>query len=230
MDDIRRLHAPRGNRSIFHILMSGSKEMNFLNVGKVSKIRIVHSRLLALLVFFLLMVCGNRLGNGLGRDLVGFAALGCVIVAAFGRVWSSLYISGRKTTSLVQSGPYSTTRNPLYLFSLVGTVGIGLASGSFLILLLLTLSFGLYYPFVILGEEESLRRIHGNAFESYAKRVPRFIPKIALYSEPDACQVSTGQLKKAILDASYFLWLYGALQLIQSLHNASLLPTLLRLP
>lgn len=204
--------------------------MNLLRAGENSKLRIVHSRLLAALIFIVLMVCGNRLGVGLERDLISFAALGCVIIAACGRVWSSVYIAGRKTTDLVETGPYSTTRNPLYLFSLIGTAGIGLATGSFLILALLTISFGLYYPFIILGEEDCLRKIHGDSFESYARRVPRFIPKIWLYREPNACQVNPGQLKKAILDASYFLWIYGVLQLIQSLHNASILPTLFRIP
>lgn len=204
--------------------------MNLLKVGRISKVRIVHSRLLAFVVFFILLVCGNRLGNGLKRELVSFAGLGCVIVAAFGRTWSSLYISGRKTSTLVESGPYSTTRNPLYLFSLIGTAGIGLATGSLLILLLLTLSFGLYYPFVIRSEEEGLRKIHGAAFDAYAARVPRFFPKISLYNEPEVCEVNIRQLKKAILDASYFLWIYGALQLIESLHKASILPTLMRLP
>ena len=153
-----------------------------------------------------------------------------MIVASFGRVWSSIYIAGRKTSTLVEFGPYSVARNPLYLFSLVGAAGIGLASGSLLILALLTISFGLYYPFVILGEEESLRKVHGHSFDSYAKRVPRFLPKISLYSEPDTLQVNTSQLKKPLLDASYFLWIYGAVQLIQGLHNASLLPTLFRIP
>ena len=204
--------------------------MNFFKAGKSSKIRIAHSRLLALLVFLLLMVSGNKPGEGLKGDLISFAGLGCVIIAAFGRVWSSIYIAGRKTSSLVEFGPYSATRNPLYLFSLIGAAGIGLATGSLLILALLTISFGLYYPFVILNEEENLRKRHGQSFEAYAKRVPRFIPKISLYSEPDTCQVNTRELRKALLDASYFLWIYGVLQLIQSLHNASILPTLFRLP
>ena len=204
--------------------------MKFLTVGKHPKIRIVHSRFLALVVLFLLLVCGNRLGRGLARDLSAFAGLACVIIAALGRVWSSVYIAGRKTSTLVASGPYSTTRNPLYLFSLIGAAGLGLASGSLVILALLTISFGLYYPFVFLREEESLRKIHGEAFEAYATKVPRFIPKMSLYSEPEVCQVNTRQLRKAILDAGYFLWIYGALEVVQSLHNASILPTLLKLP
>ena len=206
------------------------EEMNFLAAGKISKIRIAHSRFFAALVLLLLILCGNRAGDGLEQALISFSGLGCVIIASFGRVWSSLFIAGRKTSTLVVSGPYSTTRNPLYLFSLIGAAGIGLASGSFLILALFLLSFGLYYPFVILGEEDSLRKIHGESFTSYAKRTPRFIPKMQLYTEPERSEVDTRQLRKALLDASYFLWIYGAVQLIERLHAASILPTLLKLP
>lgn len=210
--------------------LNGIKEMDFFGAGKNSKTRIVHSRLLALLVLILLMVSENRIGNGLRQGLINFAGLGCVIICAFGRVWSSIYISGRKTSTLVESGPYSATRNPLYLFSLVGAAGIGLASGSLLILGLLMLSFGIYYPFIILSEEESLRKLHGPQFQSYVKRVPRFFPKISLYSEPDTYPVKPKQLRKALLDASYFIWIYGAVQLIQRLHEAAILPVLFRIP
>ncbi len=127
----------------------GIEEMTFLSAGSDSKTRIIHTRLFALLIFLLLMVSANRIESGLRQGLIDFAGLACVIVCAFGRVWSSIYISGHKTSALVEIGPYSVTRNPLYLFSLIGVAGIGLASGSLLILALLTLSFGLYYPSII---------------------------------------------------------------------------------
>ena len=44
--------------------------------------------------------------------------------------WSSLYIAGRKGRELVTVGPYSTCRNPLYFFSIVGAAGMGAQSGS----------------------------------------------------------------------------------------------------
>lgn len=169
-------------------MIVGIIEMNLLKAGKNSKLRIVHSRLLSVLIFFLLMFCGNRLGEGLRRDLTSFAGLGCVIVASFGRVWSSIYIAGRKTSTLVEFGPYSVARNPLYLFSLVGAAGIGLASGSLLILALLTISFGLYYPFVILGEEESLRRVHGAHSTLTPNGCPGSSPKYRSTRNPTPCR------------------------------------------
>jgi len=49
-------------------------------------------------------------------------------VGALGRLWCSLYIGGRKTHELVSAGPYGWCRNPLYLFSLIGALGVGLST------------------------------------------------------------------------------------------------------
>lgn len=204
--------------------------MTFLSAGSNSKLRIVHSRLFALLIFLLLMVSANSIESGFQQGLIDFAGLACVTVCAFGRVWSSIYISGQKIIALVEIGPYSVTRNPLYLFSLIGVAGIGLASGSLVIIALLTLSFGLYYPSIIRSEEAAMKAQHGPEFQSYMERVPRFLPNMSLYSEPDICTVKTKQLRRALLDASYFIWIYGAVQLIQKLHQARVLPVLFNIP
>ena len=204
--------------------------MTFFGAGSNSKVRIIHTRLFALLVFLLLMVSGNRIENGLRQGFIDFAGLACVIVCAFGRVWSSIFISGHKTSTLVESGPYSVTRNPLYLFSLIGIAGIGLATGSLLITALLTISFGLYYPFIIRREEAGMKALHGQQFQSYMERVPGFLPNMSLYSEPDTRMIKTKQLRRALLDASYFIWIYGAVQLIQRLHEAGILPVLFKIP
>jgi protein-S-isoprenylcysteine O-methyltransferase Ste14 len=211
-------------------LLDGTEEMTFFGAASNSKVRIIHSRLFALLVFLLLMISGNRMENGPWHGLIDFAGLACVLVCAFGRVWSSVFISGNKTSTLVESGPYSVTRNPLYLCSLIGIAGIGLASGSLLIIALLTLSFGLYYPFIIRMEEAEMKALHGPKFQSYIERVPRFLPNISLYSEHDTCVLKTKQLRRALLDAGYFIWIYGAVQLIQKLHETHMLPVLFKIP
>ena len=200
------------------------------DAGSGSKTRIIHTRIFALLVFVLLMVSGNRVESALREGLNDFAGLACVILCTFGRIWSSVYISGHKTSSLVEYGPYSVTRNPLYLSSLIGVAGIGLATGSFLILAIFTLSFGLYYPLIIRREEEGMKQLHGPEFQSYMERVPRFLPKVSLYSEPDTYLVKTKELRRALLDASYFIWVYGVVQLIEKLHAAAILPVLFRIP
>jgi len=206
------------------------EDMSFYRAGPDSKKRIVHTRLFALVIFLLLIISGNKIESGLREGLLNFAGLAFVIVSAFGRAWSSIYIAGYKLSDLVEVGPYSVTRNPLYLFSLVGAAGIGLASGSLLILVLFMLSFGLYYPFVIRREEKDLKGGHGPEFLAYIERVPRFLPKMSLYSEPDTYLVKTKHLRRALLDASYFLWIYGAVQLLVKLREAGIFPVFFRIP
>jgi protein-S-isoprenylcysteine O-methyltransferase Ste14 len=204
--------------------------MNFFPAGSESKVRVILTRVLALMVLVLFLISRNRIEGRIQMSLLDFAGLVCIIISAFGRVWSSVYIAGYKTSSLIESGPFSATRNPLYLFSLIGTVGIGLASGSILILLLLLLCFGIYYPLVIRREEKSLRELHGAKFELYAGRVPRFLPKLSLFSEPETYSVKPKMLRRALLDASYFVWVFGAVQLIANLREAGIFPALFRIP
>lgn len=205
--------------------------MKFFSAGSGSKIRINHTRLLVVCVSLLLVTCrGSWVGTGLWDGLFKFAGLGCVIVSSFGRAWASLYISGYKLDSLIETGPYSVTRNPLYLFSLIGVVGMGLGSESLLVLALLVVLFGSYYPSTILQEEKVLEKRHGAAFTAYAARVPKFFPKMSIYTEPDTYIVNAKKYRKSLVDATYFMWIYGALLLIEKMHEGGLLPTLLSIP
>jgi protein-S-isoprenylcysteine O-methyltransferase Ste14 len=192
--------------------------------------RIIHTRLLALLILILMLISRNSIEGTVHEGLLDFAGLACVIISSFGRVWSSVYIAGYKTSDLIELGPYSMTRNPLYFFSLIGTVGIGLASGSLVILLLLTAGFAFYYPFVIRREEKDLTKLHGRDFLSYMERVPRFFPKLSLYCEPEIYPVKPKKLGRALLDASYFIWVFGVVQLIEKLREAGIFPALFRIP
>jgi protein-S-isoprenylcysteine O-methyltransferase Ste14 len=205
--------------------------MRFFSAGSGSKIRINHTRLLVACVFLLLVTCrGSWVGSGLWDGLFKFAGLGCVTVSGFGRAWTSLYISGYKLDSLIETGPYSVTRNPLYFFSLIGVIGMGLGSESFLVLSLLVVLFSLYYPSIILQEEKVLGERHGAAFAAYAERVPKFFPKMSLYSEPDTYLVNAIKYRKSLVDATYFIWIYGALLLVEKMHEGGILPTFLSIP
>lgn len=98
-------------------------------------------------------------------------------LAMAGRMWCSLFIAGRKNAELVTQGPYALSRNPLYFFSLIGSIGVGLASGMFTVALALGLAFALYYPAVIRREEAYLHLQHGDQFTFYLRTVPCFWPR-----------------------------------------------------
>lgn len=48
--------------------------------------------------------------------------------AILGWLWNILYIGYQKNSRLITDGPHSISRNPLYLFSLIGVTGIASCS------------------------------------------------------------------------------------------------------
>jgi len=190
--------------------------------------RIRMSQLFALPIVVLLAVSESR-WHGTLMDAVLFLG-GAVLVgvATMGRLWCSLYIAGYKEGTLITVGPYSVSRNPLYFFSFVGAVGVGLASETFTFALLFALWFGLFYPSVIRAEEQRLIELHGARFADYARRVPRFWPRFSLLVEPDLYTVQPVKFRNHLLDALWFVWGLGLLELIEAAHVYALLPTVVR--
>jgi protein-S-isoprenylcysteine O-methyltransferase Ste14 len=90
------------------------------------------------------------------------------------RAYASGYV--KKNAELTVTGPYSYTRNPLYLGSMLMAFGFAAASRSLEITILLTLLFIIIYAPTIYSEEQFLRSTFP-AFDRYAKRVPRLLPR-----------------------------------------------------
>jgi protein-S-isoprenylcysteine O-methyltransferase Ste14 len=76
---------------------------------------------------------------------------------------------------LVVRGPFRVTRNPMYLGLVCLTLGCALASGVLAnVWSAIALFIWLHYAFV-LPEEAFLRDALGSEFDSYARRVPRWL-------------------------------------------------------
>ncbi|HOM29437.1 MAG TPA: isoprenylcysteine carboxylmethyltransferase family protein [Deltaproteobacteria bacterium] len=127
-----------------------------------------------------------------------------VLAGAFGRLWALAYIGSRKNTTLVTTGPYSITRNPLYLFSLLGALGIGFMTDSLVVLAAVAVMFAAYYPFVIRSEQRLLESLHGRSFTSYMREVPAFLPKFSLFKEPEEITVNTRYLRRSFFSVMWF--------------------------
>ncbi|OAI57973.1 hypothetical protein AYO49_01655 [Verrucomicrobiaceae bacterium SCGC AG-212-N21] len=145
-------------------------------------------------------------------------------IAALGRLWCSLYIAGNKDSKLVQLGPYSLCRNPLYFFSFLGALGVGMATKTFTFPIVLGISFLLYYPSVIRKEEARLKAKFQGEYENYCAKVPRFFPHHTAFEEPKACQINPRIYRKHIFSALWFILIVGWLEFFEKLHQLGWVP------
>lgn len=199
--------------------------MNALSRGFVNH-RIACSRGLAAGVL-LVAIFGSpqRLYPGWMAELSEMLGYGLLAAAALWRIWCALFIAGTKNGELATAGPYSVVRNPLYLGNFLGAIGFGFAVEQPLVAVVLGVFFALLYPAVVEREEQDLQRLFGDRFRDYAARVPRWIPDWSLYREPEAVTVPLRHVRKAILDAMWFLWAFALWEFIEALHSLNLLPT-----
>ena len=158
-------------------------------------------------------------------EVVSFIIL---LVAAMGRVWVSAYISGRKDNQLVTDGPYSATRNPLYFFSFLGYVGAGLAFEKVSVAICFAVAFFLTHWPTIFAEEAKLRGLFGQEFDDYAKRVPRFIPKISKLRIPEYVTFRPASFNRALLDCGLVMAVFILAHLIEYGQNAGVIPILIK--
>lgn len=201
------------------------------STGIAIRSRIASTRILAALLLLLFLVSGNRWDDsGLFDSILELSGFILVCISAFGRSWALLYISGYKNEKLITDGPYSVVRNPLYLFNLLGGVGLGLSAESLLIAGALVLAFALYYPAIMLAEEKKLLSRHRQDYVEYYEKTPKFIPKYSLFREPETYVINVKNYRKGFLDATVFLWIYALLQVVEKMHHLGLLPTLFKIP
>lgn len=192
--------------------------------------RIALSRVFGLLFLVALLFTGSAREGNISSTVLFMIGLVLVGIATVGRLWCALYISGRKKTELVTSGPYSTTRNPLYFFSLLGFAGVGFATETVTLGIAFAALFLLVYPFVIRREEQLLLAHFGEEFTSYCRTTPRFFPRFAALREPDSYTVDPRRFRRAAGEAMWFVFLVGLVELIEGLHEYGFLTARISLP
>jgi hypothetical protein len=62
------------------------------------------------------------------------------------------------------------------------------------------------------------------------RTTPRFVPNLRLFKEPEHHPVNTNRFRKSILDAMWFVWLYGILQIVEAFHECGVLPVFFKTP
>ncbi len=184
------------------------------------------------LAFILLFIFSSKVLETTAPYAAGVLfMLGCILVgvATVGRMWCAQYIAGYKDSVLVREGPYSVCRNPLYFFSFLGCIGVGLCTESLVLTGILLVVFMIVYPFIIRSEEAKLQRHFGSAYTAYVQEVPRFFPDFRLYHEPKTYAVSPKVFRHAAFDVLWFIWAVGILECLEGLQEAGIIPLLLQI-
>ncbi|AZO35633.1 MAG: isoprenylcysteine carboxylmethyltransferase family protein [Mesorhizobium sp.] len=189
--------------------------------------RLIFVQVAAVLAVILLLFSRPALAEGSNGheslETIGFAM---VLACFLGRLWSILFVGGRKNDELIVSGPFSMTRNPLYFFSTVGAVGIGLMFGSVLAAAMLGLASFLVFRFTARKEAAYLAGKFGAAYAAYAERTPSFWPNPLLYRDEAQWLFSTGALRNTFRDGLYFLALFPVIEAVEYFRLSGHLPTL----
>lgn len=142
---------------------------------------------------------------GFGHEMIEAVGVLILIAGVLGRFWSILYLGGRKNAQVMQEGPFSITRNPLYLFSTVASFGIGLMLGAVGFAILLAGIVGTILWITARREAAFLAQEFGAEYAAYARRVPFFFPDPRLYYAAPEAVFRTVPLRRNLFDAFVFL-------------------------
>ena len=186
-----------------------------LDIQTVQKIRKV-AILVALLALIGLSVVSQSIGgvDGDWHESVEAIGLGAIVFSIVGRAWCSLYIGGRKKAEIVDRGPYSISRNPLYVFSFFGAFGMGAQTGSLTIAGLFVAAAFLVFLMTVQREEVFLSREFGAVYEAYKARTPRFGPRFSLWRDERELTVRPAFFLLTIRDGLVFLLALPIFELI----------------
>ena len=162
------------------------------------------------------------------HEFMDWAGYGLIIICVLGRCFCALFIGGRKNDTLVVDGIYSVVRNPLYVFSFIGTVGIGLQTGIFTLCLALITLFIVYYPHVVSKEENFLLARFGTPYQEYLDTVHAWVPnfsKLSYLVQGNVSNVNLRVFLKTTFDAALFFLAFPVLELLEYLHVTGAIPT-----
>ncbi len=168
--------------------------------------------------------------DGKWHERVEAIGLVAIVLSIVGRAWCSLYIGGRKKAEIVDRGPYSITRNPLYLFSYVGAFGIGAQSGSATIGAAFVVAAMVVFYITVKREEAFLEREFGAVYASYKARTPRFWPRVSLWRDEEQLTIRPALFVTTILDGLIFLLAIPVFELIDIGQASGWLQVIAHLP
>lgn len=194
---------------------------------RIRKVAVGVGLILALALVVLTQSYGGETAWHQNLERVGMAL---IVVCIVGRAWCSLYIGGRKKAEIVDRGPYSLSRNPLYVFSYLGAFGVGAQSGSVTVAIVFTLIAMAIFHATILREEAWLRTAFGQPYLDYMARTPRYGPHFGRWRDAETIEVKPRFFLTTIRDGLIFLLAFPLFEAIEVAQQQGWLPVLAHLP
>jgi len=196
----------------------------------VRRNRILISRFFSVLFLFFLFTSSTPwLSNQ--SYFFSFIILGFIFIwiSVVGRIWASIYLSGYKDNQIINEGPFSLVRNPLYIFSLAGLIGIGLTTASLILLGAMLVVYILIYHHTINSEEFFLNKKFGDEYNNYRLKTNKLLPSKKNYLEPSEYTIKTKFVMNSVVDSMWFVVGFLFLLGVHLLHYNSLLPVFFNL-
>jgi protein-S-isoprenylcysteine O-methyltransferase Ste14 len=141
-----------------------------------------------------------------GDFLLDLIAWVTFIAGATFRWWATLYVGGRKNTTVICDGPYSICRNPLYVGTFLIVLSIALFLHSALLAFGLIIASVFYLGVTVPVEESKLRERFGDEYARYVERVPRFVPALRRVQSPSVINVRLSGLVKEYGRTWRWIW------------------------
>lgn len=112
--------------------------------------------------------------------LIGYALIALSLVLFAACLWEFYRARtpvdhGHATRTIIESGPFRFSRNPIYVSMTLLVIGIALVAGSLWVLLMAAPSAYVVHRFVILKEEAYLEARFGQQYLDYKARVRRWV-------------------------------------------------------
>jgi protein-S-isoprenylcysteine O-methyltransferase Ste14 len=150
---------------------------------------------------------------------LGCSTLGWLLFLAGGvfRLWATLHIGGRKGRIVVDDGPYSLTRNPLYFGIFLMTLSIAAFLQSLALAIGLVLAAYSYLQVTVQSEERRLSAKLGQEFRDYCGRISRFWPRPATFQTPAVLPVDVRCLWAEGRRALRWMWIPLAAEAVMRL-------------
>jgi len=158
------------------------------------------------------------------HKIIEFVGYFLVVICALGRVYVSVFIGGFKNQKLIDYGPFSIVRNPLYSLSLVGIFGLSLMSVNVIIVCVMSIFFAVLYYSVIRREEARLLAEFAESYRLYMAKTPSLLPNFSLYKVPTEIPFKPRFVTLALIDAIWWFVPFPVFEFINMLQQSGVIP------